>query len=154
MCKSPIVYHAYVASAAVYRDMIRGTISCSSDRQIISHRVRSLALYQELLNDLTPTNLDEALLTAALIEVGNLEWMKWNLYTTILVQPHFPSANWINVAGRVIGDPVAIRRSMQMVLSLIDRRGGLDNVAVTGAKQQIALYVYRSSQKWRPLIFH
>jgi len=139
-CQHPLVHHSFFNVAATHHDLCEDTISQSSSRSVLSHKVRAIGILGNLLStSLDRPNLEILLLAVLCLgknEITPAAMAQWSNASPLPVEPHIPTSP-IRLYGRF----EMAREHRQAAATLVGLIGGLRNIRLPGLAGLVALSV-------------
>ena len=133
----PVVLHALLFGASVHIDVLRSPCLSLPNPIRLHHKVQTLRLLKEELENPEKISLDEMILAVLCLATNEVETVAKNMNQKIRSPFNSPltSAQWLDVYGSIIHIPA---HTMAM-RSLANRRGGLEMIELEGLAEILSL---------------
>lgn len=72
-CEHPAMFHSYFFTAAAHHDILRRQVGWYQRPEMIIHKVKCIQLLNQMISNLSPENIEVAIVTVMYLEYGELD---------------------------------------------------------------------------------
>lgn len=134
-CQHEIIFHAFHYAEFVHRTLIQGEANPHRQTRALAHKGETIRLLISIINGHVDFDLDVVLLVMLLLATNEMPPEAPETWASF--QAHWPTANWLNVYGRLRPHD----SHLEAMYKLIVHAGGLYAVKLAPLASTIALYV-------------